>query len=373
MSVNETSKGGATKSPRILIAASGSGGHLFPALHIARAIKSAAPDARIEFVGSGRPLEEKLIVQNGFVRHIVKISGVKQRGFRGLIDFLAAVPRAFSQLRDICAELSPTVVVGVGGYVSVLPVVLAKIRGIPTWIHEAELKPGLANAFLGLFSDRISVAFQEAKILRRRAVVYTGHPIRGGLGEVRREAPRDRLTRLLILGGSQGAQGIDNAVGALAPFLRDRAIEVWHQCRPENVAPVVAAYRSHGVAARVDSFIDDMSGALQWCDVIISRSGASAVMELSVVNIPTIFVPYPFAQGNHQLANAQVLAAAGKALVVEEGEGFPTRLEAALRHLLAPENYRRMLDTPYQARSLEAADRIASGILAISKPPPPGL
>lgn len=365
MSANQSFQESLKESPRILIAASGSGGHLFPALHIARAIKALAPDARIEFVGSGRPLEEKLIVGNGFPRHIVKITGIKQRGIKGIFDFLGAMPRALSSLRSIVNDLKPHVVIGVGGYVSVLPVVLARVRGIPTWIHEAELKPGLANAFLSVFSDKISTAFQGAQIRRKSAVVYTGHPVRAGLNEIRRSSPREKLSHLLILGGSQGAQGIDRAMGELGTFLRDRGIEVWHQCRADNVDSVKAAYASHGVSARVDSFIDDMRGALSWSDIVISRSGASAIMELGVVNIPSVFVPYPFAQGNHQLANAKVLAAAGKALIVEEGEGFPTRLKAALEKLLTPDFYAETLSRPYEGRSADAATTIARGALQL--------
>jgi len=356
-----------TASPlRVLIAASGSGGHLFPALHIARAIAAASPGAVVEFVGSGRPLEEKLIDRNGFKRHVVPIAGIKQRGMKGLIDFAVAVPRAVAQLGVIFRNLRPDVVVGVGGYVSVLPVVLGKLRGIPTWIHEAELKPGLANAFLSRFADKISVAFAEAAISRRSAVVYTGHPVRAGLVDVRRSVPRESLTRLLILGGSQGATAIDRAVGDVAPNLAARGIEVWHQCRPENVAAVKGAYAERGVTARVDSFIDDIAAAFAWSDVVVSRSGASALMETSVVNIPTVFVPYPFAQGNHQRANADVLVRAGKAVLVEEGDAFAARLSAALEAIFTPARYAEMVRTPYEARSVDAAERIAAGICQLA-------
>jgi UDP-N-acetylglucosamine--N-acetylmuramyl-(pentapeptide) pyrophosphoryl-undecaprenol N-acetylglucosamine transferase len=328
-------------------------------------MKAEAPGARIEFVGSGRPLEEKLIVQNGFPRHIVKITGIKQRGIKGVIDFIGAVPRALGELQTIFRVLKPDVVIGVGGYVSVLPVVLARLKGIPTWIHEAEIKPGLANRFLSFFSDRISTAFKSAEIRPKRKVVYTGHPVRGGLAEIKRGAPRERISRVLILGGSQGAKGVDVAMQQLAPFVKERELEVWHQCRADNVETVKAGYRAHGVNARVDSFIDDMLGALSWSDLVISRSGASAIMELGVVNLPTIFVPYPFAQGNHQLANARVLADAGKALIVEEGEGFPERLKDALEKLLAPETYQKLLATPFESRSADAATTIARGALQL--------
>jgi UDP-N-acetylglucosamine--N-acetylmuramyl-(pentapeptide) pyrophosphoryl-undecaprenol N-acetylglucosamine transferase len=292
----------------------------------------------------------------------VPISGIKQRGVKGVFDFALAVPRAVVKLGTIFRALRPDVVVGVGGYVSVLPVVLGRLRGIPTWIHEAELKPGLANAFLSRFVDTISVAFAEAAFSRRSPVVYTGHPVRAGLVDVRRSVPRETLSRLLIVGGSQGATAIDRAVGDFAPFLAERNIEVWHQCRPENIGAVKQAYAASGIAARVDSFIDDIVAAFAWSDVVVSRSGASALMETSVVNIPTVFVPYPFAQANHQHANAEVLVRAGKALLVEEGEAFAARLSGALEDIFTPARYAEMVRAPYEARSVDAAARIARGI-----------
>lgn len=362
----ETSLSQTARPLRVLIAASGSGGHLFPALHIARAIVAESSGAVIEFVGSGRPLEAKLIDPHGFKRHVVPITGIKQRGIKGVLDFALAVPRAVWRLGRVLRELRPDVVVGVGGYVSVLPVLLGRLRGIPTWIHEAELKPGLANGFLSLFADKISVAFADAAIKRRSAVVYTGHPVRAGLAEVRRMTPREKLSRLLVLGGSQGATAIDRVVGEIAPVLAARGIEVWHQCRPENVLAVQRAYTEAGVVARVDSFIDDVSAAFAWSDVVVSRSGASALMETSVVNIPAIFVPYPFAQGNHQRANAEVLVRAGKALLVEEGDSFADRLGRALGDIFTPERYAAILGAPYEARSVDAAKRIAAGVSALA-------
>jgi UDP-N-acetylglucosamine--N-acetylmuramyl-(pentapeptide) pyrophosphoryl-undecaprenol N-acetylglucosamine transferase len=357
------------RAPRILIAASGTGGHLIPALHIARAIQSGAPGAVIEFIGAGRPLEEKIVVANGFVRHVVISAGIKRRGPLGVLRFAFRLPVGIFQCIRIMRRFRPDIVVGVGGYVSVLPVVLARVMRIPTWAHEAERHPGLANRVLGYFADRISIAFAETRFRGRANTVHTGHPVRPELASVNRDGIReDAPKRLLILGGSQGARGLDNAVERCGEILAAREVEVVHQCRPENVDLVLNSYRAAKVRASVVSFIDDMAGAYEWSDIIISRSGASSVAEISCVNRPTIFVPYPFQQGTHQSDNAQVLAALNKAVIVEETQAeFGRRLAEALEKMLNRETYLAMKSAPCEPRGLGAAAAIARGIMDLAR------
>ena len=368
--IGDASSLSTAKPLRVLVAASGTGGHLIPALHIVRALQAQSPGAVVEFIGAGRPLEEKLIVGNGFRRHIVSSAGVKRRGPLGLIQFVAKLPVGMMQCAALFRRFRPDVVVGVGGYVSVLPVVVARLMGIPTWIHEAELHPGLANKVLGYFADRASTAFEETRVQGRAQTVCTGHPVRPELKAVRRDVVREGApNRLLVLGGSQGARGLDEAVTTFADTLNARDVEVVHQCRPENVDLVLNCYRAAKVRASVVSFIDDMAGAYEWSDVIISRAGASSVAEISCVNRPAILVPYPFQQGTHQTDNAHALARLHKAVVVEENQpDFGRRLAEALEKVLTPETYRAMRDAPAEPRGLGAADAIARGILAIARP-----
>jgi UDP-N-acetylglucosamine--N-acetylmuramyl-(pentapeptide) pyrophosphoryl-undecaprenol N-acetylglucosamine transferase len=358
------------KPLRVLVAASGTGGHLIPALHIVRALQAQSSGAVVEFIGAGRPLEEKLIVGNGFRRHIVSSAGVKRRGVVGMIQFVAKLPIGMLQCAGLFRRFRPDAVVGVGGYVSVLPVVVARLMGIPTWIHEAELHPGLANKVLGYFADRVSTAFEETRVRGRAQAVCTGHPVRPELKAVHRDVVREGApSRLLVLGGSQGAKGLDEAVTAFAERLNARGVEVVHQCRPESVDLVLNSYRAARVRATVVSFIDDMAGAYEWSDVIISRAGASSVAEISCVNRPAILVPYPFQQGTHQTDNAHALARLRKAVVVEENQPeFGRRLSEALEAILTPETFREMRNAPAEPRGLGAADAIALGILAIARP-----
>ena len=354
---------------RILVAASGTGGHLIPAMHIVSALKHKSPECVVEFIGAGRPLEEKLIVEKGYTRHIVQSSGVKKRGLLGVLQFILRLPGGVLKISKLYNSFRPDVVVGVGGYVSVLPVVVARLKGIPTWIHEAELTPGLANKALSYFADRMSTAFAETKSKGRAKVQYTGHPVRSELEGVDRDSlPKNGPRHLLILGGSQGARGLDEAVAHIAPMLAERGIEVVHQCRPDAMELVVNSYRAAQVPAHVVSFIDDMAGAYQWSDLIISRAGASSVAEISCVNRPTIFVPYPYQQGTHQSDNARTLVAKNKAILVEENEPeFSKRIKSALEKLLDPELYRAMKLAPQGAVRLDAASSIADGICSLVK------
>jgi len=323
----------------------------------------------VECIGAGKPLEEKVIVANGFARHIIRAAGVKRRGVLGLVQFAARLPVGLWQCVGLFRRFKPDVVVGVGGYVSVLPVVVARLMRIPTWAHEAELHPGLANRVLGYFADTISTAFAETTIRGRAKLVFTGHPVRPELKKVERMAGSQAAPKhLLILGGSQGARGLDQAIPDFAGLLHERAIEVVHQCRPENADLVVNAYRAAQVKASVVSFIDDMAGAYEWSDLIISRAGASSVAEISCVNRPAIFVPYPFQQGTHQTDNAKALERLNKAVIVEETKPeFGRRLREALQKLLSQETFLAMKNAPCEPRGLEAAERIAKGIASLAR------
>lgn len=362
----ETSRKGSLQGG-ILIAASGTGGHLFPALFIARALQRLAPEGQIYFLGAGKELERKIIDGAGFSREVIDIVGLKRRGVRGLIEFLAKLPRAALQCWRILSTLNPTAIVGVGGYVTVLPVILGRLRGIPSWIHEAELRPGMANAVLSLFASRVSVGFPDAHLPIWARKERTGHPVREDL-PARTDVEWGFIPRkILILGGSQGARGIDEGCLALAAFFSERGFSLLHQTRVENREIVSAGYKAAQVDARVVSFVDNVGDAYGWCDLIIARAGAGTVMEIGVVGKPAIFVPYPFAQGNHQKANAETLARVGKALIVEEGQEFSSRLRSALARVTDPAEYARMRNAPAVERSREAADRIAAGVLSLRR------
>lgn len=351
--------------PRILIAAGGTGGHIFPALHVAAAIKNLNPSVVIEFVGTGRPLEEKLIVGAGYKLTVVPISGLVGRGLVGVIKFIFSFPGAFLKTWQLLSTFKPDLVFGFGGYSSFLPVTISWMRGIPTWIHEAEASPGLANKVLGFYVNRISTAFPSTAFSKSRSLA-TGHPVRVDLLSVSKmKALSKNPVKILIVGGSQGSRAIDEAMIEIAPKLAQKEVFITHQTRPENEEKVRQAYKNAGVTSQVVSFIKEMPSAYEDCDIIIARSGAGTVAEVAVINRPAIFVPLPSSQGGHQLVNAKILADLGKAIIVTEGESFSSSLWRTLETLTDLTEYKKMEDAPGPNISTNAAETIAKESLKL--------
>lgn len=332
---------------RIYIAASGTGGHLLPAVYIAEELKKMGYE--IVFFTSGRPLEAKLL--KDFLRVNLPTSGVAGLGLTGALKFLITTPRAGSIIVREFIKYKPKAVVGVGGYISVLPVILGRLFGIKTLIHEAETQFGLANRLLRFIARKITSAHPNLP-----GAIFTGHPVRPSLKAI---SPNKCVVprKLLVLGGSQGAQTLDLFVPQIIP----EGFEVHHQAREENISLVQEAYSKRGIKAKVVPFFDELSSEYSWCDLIISRAGAGSVMEISFTNRPTIFVPFPYAQANHQKANAERLKE--KSLIVEEGEGFKERLENALKFISTSENYVTMREKEFIAPPIDAALRIAQQVI----------
>ena len=232
---------------KVLIAASGTGGHLFPAVYIAEELKKLNPEMEIEFCGAGRPLEEKIVGSRGYGLHVIPIVGVARRGLKGLLQFAFQLPVAFFKTLKLLLAFRPDLVIGVGGYVTVLPVVLARILGKKTLIHEAEVQPGMANQFLSKWADCATVASGETKFKSKIKVVHTGQPINPQLFNMPKANPQTK--NLLILGGSQGARGIDQALIESAAALAEHSVRVFHQCRKESLEKLEVAYKNAGVEA----------------------------------------------------------------------------------------------------------------------------
>ncbi|MCB0339599.1 MAG: glycosyltransferase, partial [Bdellovibrionales bacterium] len=243
-----------------IIAASGTGGHIFPGLFIAQALldeaKEKGAEVVVEFIGSGRPLEAKLIDSRGYRRHSIAMHGVVGRGLRGTLQAIVNFPIACAKIWKLYSKHRPRVVIGVGGYSSVAPIFVAWLRRIPTWIHEAEARPGLANAVLSIIASKISLSWSECRMWSRRTVI-TGHPVRQELRKVTPVA-KERPENLLILGGSQGARSLDLAALNLAQYFKESGLKVWHQCREENLSMLESHYSEVHLSFRVNTFVDDM-------------------------------------------------------------------------------------------------------------------
>lgn len=350
---------------RILVAAGGSGGHIFPALQVVSAIseklKIPAGRLKIEFICSQKAIDQQIYNSAGYIFHQFAFRGIKGTGFSGITDFIKKMPKLVSDINQLFNSFKPDMVAGFGGFASVLPVLLANLRGLPSWIHESDQTAGIANKFLSLFADGVSTSFDEVKLPLGRKAIYTGHPIRSDINAFTLSDKNFTAKNILILGGSQASRALDMQVPEIISVL-DKKVHVYHQARAENVQKVTELYSRAEVQSNVAPFFSDMLHVYNWADIIISRAGSGAVAELAALNKPVIFVPIPNVSG-HQLQNARWLAKMDKALIVEEGDNFKIRLEDALMRLLDINVYFQTVNSSCKQLKPDSAETVAKQIL----------
>jgi UDP-N-acetylglucosamine--N-acetylmuramyl-(pentapeptide) pyrophosphoryl-undecaprenol N-acetylglucosamine transferase len=351
---------------RAVIAAGGTGGHLFPAEALARALTARgwrivlATDARTESLTSSFPAERRIAVPSA------TLSG----GLTARAGQVAAIVRGVLQARRVLKDLKPDVVVGFGGYPSIPTLAAARSLGLRTAIHEQNAVMGRANRLLAPHVTAVACAFPtllkaNAGVRARAEVV--GNPVRPAiraLSSLTYDPPADDgPLRLFVTGGSQGArvlsQTVPDAVAALPPALRAR-LAVVQQTRPEILDAAAATYREAGVAAELAPFFSDMAERWAWAHLIISRAGASTVGEIAVAGRPAILVPLGIALDDDQGQNARLLSEAGAAVVVRESELTAQSLAAILTGLLGdPARLGRMAAAARAAATPDAAERLA--------------
>jgi UDP-N-acetylglucosamine--N-acetylmuramyl-(pentapeptide) pyrophosphoryl-undecaprenol N-acetylglucosamine transferase len=367
----------------VLLAAGGTGGHLFPAEALARALGERqwrvhlATDRRTESFGRDFPAEAIHVISAGTV------SG----GVRGLVTGVARLGRGLLEARRLIRRIRPEAAVGFGGYPTVPPILAASLARVPTVIHEANAVMGRANAFLARRVTRIAVAVPDVvrdARLKARAVV-TGNPVRPAVRDAAQTPYPDRTPgdpfRLLVFGGSQGARVFSGLVpGALALLPREIAARVvlTQQARAEDVAGVADVYRGMGVAAEVAPFFADLPCRIAASHLVISRSGASTCAELAAIGRPALLVPLPNALDHDQTANARVLANAGAAALASQVSLTPDRLARFIADAVA--DPAAMATMARKARSLgkpDAVERLADLVEEVvaqqSRPTPAGV
>lgn len=322
----------------LMMAGGGTGGHIYPAIAIARAWIANGQGRAAVFVGTEYGLEKTIVPKNGFPLEFVSAGGLKGKSAIQTLRNLLRLPVGFFQAWRVISRHRPVAIVGVGGYASGPVLAAGALRRIPTLVHEANAYPGLTNRLLARVVRAVAVAFPAAlpRIGRPDGVV-TGNPIRAEFFDVTRRAGAGTTLRILIFGGSQGSRVINRAVAGALPLiadLRDR-IEIVHQTGRADHADIEAAYRTSAFAgATVTPFIDEMPQQLADSDLVICRSGAMTVGELSAVGRAAILIPFAAATNNHQLENARELAAAGGAAIITESELTPERLAEQIREIV---------------------------------------
>ena len=310
------------KSLRVIIAAGGTGGHLWPALSLALALQKIYPDAEFLFVGTGRPAEEKIIDPTGFKRVTLTVSGVKGQGLVGKVRALSQCLASVWRARSLIREFSPDLCFGAGGYVTVPVGLAARLCGVPLVIHEQNSRPGLSNRVLGKIAKLVFLGFKEAapKFAASKTVVI-GNPVRPEITDLHL-LKRDFSSPLTILvtGGSQGATALNKVV---APILARLAclkpgLRIIHQAGATDLPWVKNVYQEAGISAQVSEFFSDMAAIYKEAALVIGRAGALTISELTAAGLPSILVPLPTAADDHQTINAQSLSQAGAARVFSE-------------------------------------------------------
>lgn len=353
---------------KVIIAGGGTGGHVFPAIAIARALADARRGCEVVMVGTERGLETRLVPEAGLPLVTIPVAGLKGKSLATTARNAAMLPRALAASWGLVTRHRPDAVVGVGGYASGPVVAAAVLRRVPTLIHEQNMIPGSTNRWLAPFVSQVALTFEETRGRLGGRGVTTGNPVRREFAAIARRERGRSGRRLLIFGGSQGAAAINKAMAEALPELaplRDR-LQVIHQAGKSGVEELKRAYAAAGVEAQVVAFIDRMAEAVEGADLILARAGATTVAELTAAGRGAILIPLPTAIHDHQTHNAMTLARAGAARVIPQAELTGSLLAKALRETLESED--RLDAMAEAARKLgrpDAAERIAALVLRL--------
>lgn len=351
---------------RVLIAAGGTGGHIFPGVALARAFLRRDPATVIRFVGTERGLEKKLVPEAGFELTLIPAGALNNVSWKQRLRTAAALPSGLRRAWRLIGSFKPDIAVGVGGYASGPAMLAAVVRGVPTLAVEVNVLPGLTNRLLARFVTGAAVAYRETAAWFGPKAVLTGTPVRAEFACIPPKPPSVPRGRVLVFGGSQGAQAVNRAMAEAAPYLAARpGLSVVHQTGERDVEMVRAAYAAAGLQAEVQPFIHRMADAMAAADLLVCRAGAATIAEVAAAGRAAIFIPFPHAADDHQRKNAEAFARAGAAEVLLQAEltgaklarkilallDEPERLarmEAAARALAVPDAAERAVDVAYQ-------------------------
>lgn len=334
---------------KVLIAAGGTGGHIYPGIAVAKEIMRRDDSSEVLFVGTTRGLETKIVPENGFQLSLINSAGLKNVGLAGKLKGLSVLPKSFLEARTLLREFDPDVVVGAGGYVSGPVLMMASIMRTPTLVMDSNALPGFTNRRLAMFVDKAALTFEEALPFFGKKGVVTGNPVRKEFFEI---ADRERgkgAVRLLIFGGSQGARAINTAVVEALPDLVGKDVEITHQTGESEFERIREAYEHakwNGADIRI--YISDMVSEFAKSDLIVCRAGATTCAELAAAGRASIMVPLPTAADDHQRKNAEAMQRAGAAKMI---------LQRDLDGRLLAEEILNLIASPERIREMEAAAR----------------
>ena len=302
---------------RVMIAAGGTGGHIYPGIAVAKEVMRRWPDSEVRFVGTARGLETRLVPKAGFELSLIESAGLKNVGAMARLRGLLVLPKSFLAARRLIREFRPDVVVGAGGYVSGPVLMMASLMRLPTLVMDSNALPGFTNRRLAPFVTKAALTFDEALPFFGKKGIVTGNPVRKEFFEVQPKT-RGEKVNLLIFGGSQGARAINNAMGDALSLLPNDKLQITHQTGESDLEKLKEIYSRSGFngAADVRPYISNMVDEFAKADLVICRAGATTCAELSAAGKAAIMIPLPTAADDHQRKNAEALQTAGAAKMI---------------------------------------------------------
>ena len=320
---------------RCLIMAGGTGGHVFPGLAVADALK--AKGWEIHWLGTAERMEAEVVPKRGYPISFLPVKGIRGKGLSAKVKGVLALLKSLSQARNLIKSIEPDLVIGFGGYASGPGGVAAWSFGIPVIVHEQNATAGMTNKLLGRFAKTIMLGFEDARsqFSAGKNVVTVGNPVRDEIWGIPEKASISAPLHMLVIGGSLGSRPLNETVPPVCAGLE--GLKIRHQCGKGNVDEVQRAYANANGSAEVTEFIDDMAHAYEWADFIVCRAGALTVSEVAAAGRAAIFVPLPHAVDDHQTKNAQSLVKAKAALMIPQSLLKENLGQAVRQWISAPE------------------------------------
>ena len=352
----------------VMILAGGTGGHIFPGLAVAKALREH--QVTVTWLGAEGGMETRLVPQHGIAIDTIAVRGVRGKG---VLTLLAAPFKLFSAVRAaqrVLRQRQPRAVISFGGFAAGPGGLAARLAGVPLIVHEQNRAPGMTNRVLAKFAGRVLTGFPDSFAGAIEEVV--GNPVRAEIATIappeQRFAGREGPLRLLVLGGSQGARALNGAVPqALAALRGGIACDVRHQCGEKLRDEAVAAYAGAGIEASVEPFIADMAAAYAWADVVVCRAGALTLAELCAAGVGSVLVPFPQALDDHQTSNARYLVDRGAAQLLPQDDDLAQHLSATLEILSHRGDLLRMAQAARALARPDAAEKVANIVLETAR------
>jgi UDP-N-acetylglucosamine--N-acetylmuramyl-(pentapeptide) pyrophosphoryl-undecaprenol N-acetylglucosamine transferase len=353
---------------RVVIAGGGTGGHLFPGLAVARALKARVPGVQVSFAGTAAGIEARVVPTTEFDLDLIRSGGLKGKSATALLRGFGLLPLSALDAWRVITRRKPDVVIGVGGYSSGPLVAVAAARGIPTLLLEQNAVPGITNRLLAPLVKSAAVTYDRSLRYFGAKGFVSGNPVRQEFLNVDDAALDRENVRVLIFGGSQGAHAINMAMVEAAPRLATAAaVSVVCQTGTRDYDMVREAFQRSGVQGRVVRFIDAMYREVGQAGLIVSRAGATTLAEITAAGRPAILIPLPTATDDHQRKNAEALQAAGAAEVIEQDQLTGAVLASRILALAAdPDRRTSMSAAAKRLARPDAADRIADVVVELA-------